>query len=764
MQRRLLSFIIFLLPIALCAQELKVIEDLKVRNTDVYARTHKVYVGEGEEQQLCAAIKVALVLPEVQFGGSFFKQQSEGTNGEYIVYVAPGCKKLKVMSGSFLPCEYIFPFPVESGVTYQLVLGLPESSESLVRFIVNVRNAKMDVAGKHYITEEGFFEVRLPQGRYNYCVATDASGFESFNGSIDVNDIFKLERVNLSTAKKFKLTVNAEANSRIVIDGTQCSKTGSQTLDLAAGLHTIEAYLGTDERWTKRLAVDMTDKNALAEMSMRGNLRIVYPTNSEFELTPVNNALKPTKKTIKSGETIALLGDYDVKVIKKNYAEIHANVTIDPNTDIDNFRIEVSSKADNYFYGINGEKQNYSKAFKEYEKMSKKGDDIAQFKLAQCYDYGYGTKKDLTNAKKYYKMASDAGHNEATYALATLTDDNSERAEYYIKAADQGNLLSMKISGDYFMQMHDYQKALNYYLMAIKTGNPKADKIISNIQAACYASLGEIYYQGFGRTRDLGLARDYFIKGSAMDNVLATERLVDYIYFGYNGKPEQADAIKHYVQIGDSLTDEAKLRVALFKYKEGKYTEANKYFSQLMSSNVKLPDDIGEIFYLMGEKVYKYDVSAAFFYYSTAYQKGIVKPHQMVRLGYMYMNGKGTGVDDLRAKEAFEKAYHLNDLEGTCMLGYMYERGRGVNADKNKAIRLYEKAGKAGYMGAYNNLGTLYSRLHDMDKAFKYWEMAANAKNKNAIENLITYYKNRKNKEKENYWSSRLKQIKGAKK
>jgi TPR repeat protein len=360
-------------------------------------------------------------------------------------------------------------------------------------------------------------------------------------------------------------------------------------------------------------------------------------------------------------------------------------------------------------------------------------------------------------------MASDAGHNEATYALATLTDDNIKRAEYYIKAADQGNLLSMKISGDYYMQLRDCQKAQNYYLMAIKTENSKTNKNISDIKAACYASLGEIYYQGLGGTRDLGLARAYFTKGAAMDNALSTERLIDYIYFGYNGKPEQADAIKHYVQLGDSLTDEAKLRVALYKYKQQAYTEANKYFFQLKNSKVQLPDDIGEIFIMMGEKVYNEDVPAAFYYYSTAYQKGVVKPRQMVRLGYMYLNGKGTSVDDLRAKDAFEKASNLNDQEGTCMLGYMYERGRGVNADKEKAIRLYEKAGRAGYKKAYNNLGTLYASLKEMDKAVKYWEMAANANNKTAIDNLVRYYKNKNNKAKENYWNNRLKQIKGAK-
>lgn len=764
MFRKLFIYVALLLVDGVYGQELKVIKELSSKTDDIFARTHPVYVGYGEEKQLCAAIKVALILPEVKFADTFFKQQTEGSNGEYVVYVAPGCKKLKVMGGSFLPLEYHFPSPVESGNTYQLVLGLPDSNESLIRLSVNVKTAQIDIAGQHYETENGFFEVRIPRGEYDYTVSTNATGFDSVSGHIIVDDIFKSERVVLPTINSFKLTINADDGSRIVVDGVTQQKLGSQILTIPAGLHTVESFMGDDDRWTKRLTVDLTKDNAMADMSMRGNLRITYPTNALFELTPLNNALSPTKKSFKTGEIISLLGEYDIKVIKKNYTENHANVTIPPNADVDNFRVEVVSNGDNYFYGINGTKQDYQKAFKEYEKMAKKGDDLAQYKLAFCYDNGYGVMKDLSKAISFYKMASEAGQSKATYELARLTDNQEERASYYLMAADQGNLLSMKIAGDYFIQIKAYSDALKYYLMAAKTNISETNNSETETQAACFAAIGEMYFQGKGVERDLEMARSFFNQGVAMDNPLANERLIDYVYFGYNGKPDKASAISHYKHLGDSLTDKAKLRVALYEYDHQAFTEANTYFSKLFNSDVQFPEDIGEIFYRMGEKMYNVDKPAAFYYYNTAKKNGIIKPRQMIRLGYMYLNGQGTGIDYDLAKEAFEKASLLNDQEGTCMLGYMYERGRGVSrVDKEKAIQLYLKAGKAGYMKAYNNLGTLYANLKDMDKAVYYWELAANANNQLAIGNLITFYKNRKNKEKEDYWRNLQKQKKSTK-
>lgn len=758
MGKSLLSIIAFLFPITFCAQEFKVIDDLELRGMDTYARTHQIFVGDGDERQLCAVIKVSLVLPEVKFGGSFFKQQSEGKNGEYIVYVAPGCKKLKVMSDSFLPLEYQFPSPVESGCTYQLVLGLPESSESLLRIRINVRNAAIDIGGQHYETDNGHFEIRIPKGKYEYHISTDAPGFNDVSDIIEVDDIFKQERIELPSTKHYKLTVNADNDSKIIIDGQEQKKRGSQIIEVSAGLHTVEAVMGVDERWTKRLNVDLTRDNGKADMTMRGNLRIVYPTNAQFEIIPINNALGPSKKSIKTGEKIALLGDYNIKVNKKNYSESVAFVTVNPNTDVDNFRITVSSTGDNYFYGINGEKQDYQKAFKEYQKMAKKGDDIAQYKLAQCYDLGYGTLQDVTQAKTYYQLASNAGHSEASYALAGLISDNRERAECYIKAANQGNVPSMKIAGDYFFQKKDYSNAHKYYQMAIKANNPKTNDAITQAQSASYSALGDMYYDGLGVTKNLEQAKDYYTTAAGYDNPHAVERLIDYIYYGYNGKPNQALAIGYYAKLGDGLSNIAKLRVALYEYERQSYDTANTYFLKLIGTGVEYPNEIGEIFYMMGDKMYNKDMSASFYYYSTALKKGYTKSKQLVRLGYMYMNAKGTSKDDYKAKECFEKASQLNDPEATCMLGYLYEKGRGVPAaDKNKAIGLYLKSGKAGFIKAYTNLGTLYAGMKDMEKAAYYWELAGNAGNKKAISNLITYYGNRKNNEKKAYWLNQLK-------
>ena len=47
--------------------------------------------------------------------------------------------------------------------------------------------------------------------------------------------------------------------------------------------------------------------------------------------------------------------------------------------------------------------------------------------------------------------------------------------------------------------------------------------------------------------------------------------------------------------------------------------------------------------------------------------------------------------------------------------------------------------------------------IQDLEKAEFYWELAAKAGNKTAINNLIKFYKNRNNTEKVDVWTSKLK-------
>lgn len=745
------------------SQELKVIEELSLMDKSAYARTHPVYVGSSDNKQLCAVIRVSMVLPEVKFDGTYFKQQSSCENGEYIVYVAPGCKKISVLSSSFFPFEYIFPKPAEEGATYRLVLGLPENSMSVVRIATNAKKANLEVAGQLYETESGRFELRLPKGEYKYVLSSTLPGFEASTGSFIIDDIYYAQRINLKTASRYKLNILADKNSRILIDGHSQDKKGSFQVDIEAGIHTVEAFAGEDERWNKLVEVDLTKGDGTADMNMRGNLKIVYPSNAQFEIIPKNGAVVPSSKVVKTGETVSLLGDYVIKVIKKNYEEVYAAISINPNSDVENYKISVISKGDNYFYGINKTRQDYKKAFKEYTKMAEKNDEIAQYKLGICYEKGYGTYKSIEKAKYYYQLASDAGHYEATYLLAQLTENSSVQKKLYVKAASQGNIYSMLIAGNIFFEEGNYAEAEKYYLMTLsERGNLQNDQI-NTLKSNCFYKLGEIYFKGLGREIDLLKAKDYYERAAAFDNYNAVERLADYLYYGYNGKPDKKEAVSHYRRIKDHLSEEGKLKMALYYYNLRDYDMVDEYLANLNTSKVKLPNDIGEIFYIMGGEMYNKNAYSSLHYYLSAQQLGVEKPRQLVRLGYMYLNGKGTSVDENKAKLYFQKASEMKDYEAICMLGYMYETGKGCLVNKEKAIFLYIEAGKNGYMRAYNNLGSLYAKLKEMEKAEKYWTLSANAGNTTAIKNLITFYKNRRNTQQENYWNQKLQKAKSGK-
>ena len=61
--------------------------------------------------------------------------------------------------------------------------------------------------------------------------------------------------------------------------------------------------------------------------------------------------------------------------------------------------------------------------------------------LANCYDYGNGTKKDRRLAKEWYQKASDAGMDSSTTQLAVMyhEDGNEEKAfSLFKQAAERG--------------------------------------------------------------------------------------------------------------------------------------------------------------------------------------------------------------------------------------------------------------------------------------------------------------------------------------
>lgn len=734
------------------AQELKVLEFSETPN-DIIARTQERKDINGVS---CGVVRIAIAMPDITFDGWVVDKQHRP--GEYIVYMAENAKKITILHPSCIPFDYIFPQPIEGKHTYKLVLEMPRTNQTYVRLKSNLKKARLQIDGHDYDTNDGYFTFTLPNGLYDYIVSTTLSGFSPIHGKLEINNQPFLEKSLLFASKQsYVLNVNTDANAQIVIDGEN-QKKGVRQFTLAAGLHRVEALWGDGNVWREEKEVDMSEGNASIDLNLRGQLRIVYPSNAHFEIISLANALPPSKKSFNTGESISLLGDYEIVVNKKNYEKTRVKVSIGVGARIDNYRIEVVSKGDNYFKGVNGEKQDYAKAFKEYKKMAEKDDDIAQYQLAYCLEKGYGTDVDIKGAIYYWKQSSQNNNCDATYQLARRTENDNERLQLYIKAAEQGNVPSKKILGDYYAANGEYDSAKKYYLEASESSQFRLDKEIEESIAGALAGLGELYYNGHGVEVDRKKAYDYFCKAETRGNTLAAERIADYIYYGFEtGLPNIKKAISKYKSLGDKLSPDGKLLVGMYEFRNNHVDAANQFFSLLAHIDIQIPDSVIDAYLIMGDKMYKKDKPAAFYYYSKTAEAGVTNVKQFVRLGYMYLYGQGTIKDPVLSKTNFEKSAKLGDVESICMIGYIYEKGLGLVKNLDKAIEYYTIAGKKGYMKAYNNLGTVYANLKDMDKAAFFWESAAKAGEQHAIRNLITFYKNRRNEEKVNEWTKRLK-------
>lgn len=96
-----------------------------------------------------------------------------------------------------------------------------------------------------------------------------------------------------------------------------------------------------------------------------------------------------------------------------------------------------------YNFGY-GTEQNYSEAFKWFQKATLAENDYAQYSLGSLYFYGNGTQQDYSKAFSWYKKSADSDNIFACYSTAKMldqgigTEKNTEQAEHYFKNAYKG--------------------------------------------------------------------------------------------------------------------------------------------------------------------------------------------------------------------------------------------------------------------------------------------------------------------------------------
>lgn len=150
-------------------------------------------------------------------------------------------------------------------------------------------------------------------------------------------------------------------------------------------------------------------------------------------------------------------------------------------------------------------------AFKEYLLSAEEGHLQAQFLIAQMYQYGSGTDKNLREASKWYSLAADRGLDKAQNNLAVMylngrgiIQDTKMAAYWFEKAAAQGHVKSTANLADIYLNGGegidvDFLKARKLYLQAAKEGNTKAQN-----------NLGFIYFEGKGVSKNYQTAYMWF--------------------------------------------------------------------------------------------------------------------------------------------------------------------------------------------------------------------------------------------------------------
>lgn len=713
-----------------------IIKNFEEKISDLQARTNPRTDRNGNP---CALVKVVLpVLEGATFEGWVI--ETKHITGEYHVYVPEGTKKIKLRHPSILPTDIVFPFPLVGKHTYQVTALLPQktSSQTVAHIVTNVKNAQIVIGGNTYETETGEFNIPLEKGTHNYMLKTDIDGFNEQAGSFFIkgDDVIEnIEPIYLPTNEKRFLTLRYEKNTKLKIDGKEVKKLKDDMIQLTAGLHKIEACIGDGDTWCKSEIVDLTYQDQTFDMSLRGSLCIVYPTNAEFKIIPEKGALKPSKTKVKTGEKVFLLGDYKIEVKKNNYSKSMSSISIGVDDVVDNYRIEVYSKGDDYYYGSNGRQKDYKKAYKEYKKLADKGDDIAQFRLACLLLDNSSNIYNETGAMVNLKKSAAQNNPDAIMLLAKLSNNLNESFEYYLKAADLGNSLAQCIVADMYLNgigtSANYKEALTRFLIAAEDHQENALR-----------SIGDIYYYGMGVPRNIELARKYYSQAAFEGDMLALESEANMNY--ENGKHDEA------VQVLLSLekpSDRSLMNLGNYYYNKKEYSAAVNYFERVNN----LDKEYGKTLADLADKMYEDDKIKAISFYERSAELGFEYVTSFRRIGNYYLKK-----DKNKAYDFLEKAVELNDPEGTCFMGYYYEQ----ELNYFKAVEYYKRAINLGYKKAYAYIGTLYKNGNGVEKneekAIEYWKIAATYNSKVAIKNLIKYYKYKHNQEEINKWIKRL--------
>jgi len=380
-----------------------------------------------------------------------------------------------------------------------------------------------------------------------------------------------------------------------------------------------------------------------------------------------------------------------------------------------------------------GVSQSDSTAVSFYTKASDRNFPGGMIALGLMYERGKGIGKDASKAFELYKKASDAGQANGHYALSRAygvgigVDKNLTEAEIFLrKAADMGNDAAQVTLGTQYMQgtgglSKNPEEAMVWFKKASEKNYPPA-----------IYQMGAAYEFGFGVSKDIDTAKDYYTKAaknglkdaevalsrlkSVDDSQRANERaasdnteaqLCDR-YASFEDIPERGIRKSYFGFIdieqasGPCLTalrknpksTRVQAQVARLYYQQGKFVEGIE-----LAKNSAKDQRISLVLLAFalrhGIDGKSLDLGEAVKLLQQAVDKG--EPEAMNDLSGAYAAGVGLEKNEKRALELLQSAADMGDLEAIYNLAGVRFFGRlGSSKNVDEAIRLMQKSADSG--------------------------------------------------------------------
>lgn len=294
-------------------------------------------------------------------------------------------------------------------------------------------------------------------------------------------------------------------------------------------------------------------------------------------------------------------------------------------------------------------KRKFSSAATKYKFLSYEGHTEAEYRFAECKEYGRGVKADIDGAVELYRKAAKKMLAEACYALYRIMDtkhpSSLDRGEAFYRlkvAAELGHTQAMTALADCYrcgdIPFDSEKEIAFWYARSASAGDAYAT-----------AALASLYIEGIGVERNDGCALWLLDR---IKEEKSTKKLVKKLLRGISA----TEAV-----VPDDIT--------------------------LETRSVLLYD-------LALEAELRAELPTAFYFLEKSALLGYVRAQ--IRVAQCYQNGMGTKKDPQKALEWYERASDAKSTEATLALAECYRAGIGTEKSYEKCIACYERASELG--------------------------------------------------------------------